>query len=186
MFAPNQKHQKKGWDTIDQLFADAENVWVIHYSCESFYDRTDSRSPRITSLAVRKLDGIAKFGMLEVYKPLLGLRVIRHKHSDCSNPNLIALRHSHSLFTKLQSVRMHFYGNTLLMIVAALAKKIKLNEAAIVFSKSFASRRWLPIHANVRSTTQRYGKIAHFFGSIFSEMITFFPIARASSSNVFR
>jgi hypothetical protein len=29
---------------------------VAHYSCESFYDRTDGRSPRITSIAVRKLD----------------------------------------------------------------------------------------------------------------------------------
>lgn len=41
---------------IDRLFADAANVWVIHYSCESFYDRTDGRSPGITSIAVRKLD----------------------------------------------------------------------------------------------------------------------------------
>jgi hypothetical protein len=61
MSAPNQKHQKKGWETIDKLFADAENVWVIHYSCESFYDRTDGRSPRITSLAVRKFDNAQTF-----------------------------------------------------------------------------------------------------------------------------
>lgn len=31
-------------------------MWVTHYSCESFYDRTDGRSPRITSIAVRKLE----------------------------------------------------------------------------------------------------------------------------------
>ena len=31
------------------------NVVVIHYSCESFYDRSDGTSPRITSIAVRNL-----------------------------------------------------------------------------------------------------------------------------------
>jgi hypothetical protein len=30
-------------------------VLVIHYSCESFYDRTDGSTPRITSIAVRNL-----------------------------------------------------------------------------------------------------------------------------------
>lgn len=29
---------------------------MIHYSGESFYDRPDGASPRITSIAVRKLD----------------------------------------------------------------------------------------------------------------------------------
>lgn len=29
---------------------------MIHYSCESFYDRPNGASPRITSIAVRKLD----------------------------------------------------------------------------------------------------------------------------------
>lgn len=32
-----------------------DNVVVIHYSCESFYDRPDRTSPRITSIAVRNL-----------------------------------------------------------------------------------------------------------------------------------
>lgn len=56
MTAPNPKKQKAGWATLDALFADAANVWVIHYSCESFYDRPNGASPRITSIAVRKLD----------------------------------------------------------------------------------------------------------------------------------
>lgn len=34
----------------------AEHVVVIHYSCESFYDRTDGTSPRITSIAVLNLE----------------------------------------------------------------------------------------------------------------------------------
>lgn len=35
--------------------SDPEHVVVIHYSCESFYDRPDGSSPRITSIAVRNL-----------------------------------------------------------------------------------------------------------------------------------
>lgn len=56
MTAPNPKRQKVARAKLDQLFDESHNVWVIHYSCESFYDRQDGRSPRITSLAVRKLD----------------------------------------------------------------------------------------------------------------------------------
>jgi hypothetical protein len=48
--------QRAALNTLDNLFADAANVWVIHYSCESFYDRANGRSPRITSIALRKLD----------------------------------------------------------------------------------------------------------------------------------
>ncbi len=51
MTAPNPARQKEGWAKLDRIFADAENVWVIHYSCESFYDRPEGRSPRITSIA---------------------------------------------------------------------------------------------------------------------------------------
>ena len=32
------------------------NVLIIHYSCESFYDRPDGSTPRVTSIAVRNLD----------------------------------------------------------------------------------------------------------------------------------
>jgi hypothetical protein len=56
MSAPNPKRQKQALATLDRLFEDAANVWVIHYSCESFYDRPEGRSPRITSIAVRKLN----------------------------------------------------------------------------------------------------------------------------------
>ena len=56
MTAPNQSRQRPAWTLIDGLAKDAENVSVIHYSCESFYDRPNGASPRITSIAVRKLD----------------------------------------------------------------------------------------------------------------------------------
>lgn len=56
MNAPNFKKQVIGWETLDGIFNDSANVWVIHYSCESFYDRPNGASPRITSLAIRKLN----------------------------------------------------------------------------------------------------------------------------------
>lgn len=54
--APNPKRQKEARHRLEGLFSDRSNVWIIHYSCESFYDRPDGASPRITSLAVRSLD----------------------------------------------------------------------------------------------------------------------------------
>ena len=33
-----------------------EDALIVHYSCESFYDREDGRTPRVTSIAVRNLD----------------------------------------------------------------------------------------------------------------------------------
>jgi hypothetical protein len=56
MSGPNPKRQKAGWAAIDALVADSANCWIIHYSCESFYDRPEGHSPRITSIAVRKMD----------------------------------------------------------------------------------------------------------------------------------
>jgi hypothetical protein len=53
---PNLRKQKAAWAALDNLFAEARNIRIIHYSCESFYDRPNGRSPRITSIAVRDLD----------------------------------------------------------------------------------------------------------------------------------
>jgi hypothetical protein len=55
MSSPNPQRQKAGRQVIDSLAKDAENTVIIHYSCESFYDRPDGASPRITSIAVRSL-----------------------------------------------------------------------------------------------------------------------------------
>jgi hypothetical protein len=55
MPAPNSQRQHIAQRILKQLFADAENVSVIHYSCEGFTDLPDGRSPRITSIAVRRL-----------------------------------------------------------------------------------------------------------------------------------
>jgi hypothetical protein len=40
---------------MDRLLDTAQTALVIHYSCESFYDKTDGKTPRTTSIAVRNL-----------------------------------------------------------------------------------------------------------------------------------
>ncbi|MCQ4763264.1 hypothetical protein [Cloacibacillus evryensis] len=41
---------------LHEIEANPSRYMVIHYSCENFYDRTDGRSPRITSIAIRNYD----------------------------------------------------------------------------------------------------------------------------------
>ncbi len=40
---------------LDELASRENTSLAIHYSCESFYDRPEGRTPRITSLAVRNM-----------------------------------------------------------------------------------------------------------------------------------
>lgn len=40
---------------MDALAEQAPTTLVVHYSCESFYDKTDGKTPRVTSIAVRNL-----------------------------------------------------------------------------------------------------------------------------------
>lgn len=56
MTAPNPRRQKIAQKTLEELFATPGKVWVIHYSCESFYNRPEGRSPRVTSIVLRELD----------------------------------------------------------------------------------------------------------------------------------
>jgi len=49
------KLHKKALNLVFELVNNPENIVVIHYSCESFYDRPDGSSPRITSIAVHNL-----------------------------------------------------------------------------------------------------------------------------------
>ena len=49
------KRRKQARSDLSALFENSKNVVVIHYSCESFYDRQDGSSPRVTSIAVRNL-----------------------------------------------------------------------------------------------------------------------------------
>lgn len=49
------KRRKDVWVKIEALQDQAATTLVVHYSCESFYDKTDGKTPRVTSLAVRNL-----------------------------------------------------------------------------------------------------------------------------------
>jgi hypothetical protein len=48
--------RRQAKNKLSELISKSDQVIVIHYSCESFYDRPDGSSPRITSIAVRNLD----------------------------------------------------------------------------------------------------------------------------------
>jgi len=48
--------RKRALEIIDRISDHPEDALVIHYSCESFYDRDDGKTPRVTSIAVRNLD----------------------------------------------------------------------------------------------------------------------------------
>lgn len=50
-----RNNRRQAQAELAQLFDQTHNVNVIHYSCESFYNRPDGSSPRITSIAVRNL-----------------------------------------------------------------------------------------------------------------------------------
>ncbi|MEN6413026.1 MAG: hypothetical protein ABFC84_09780 [Veillonellales bacterium] len=45
--------RNKARKSLAELMENSDHVLVIHYSCESFYDRETGTSPRITSIAVR-------------------------------------------------------------------------------------------------------------------------------------
>ena len=56
MTVSNPRRQREAKKVLDELFDHPNAVTVIHYSCESFYERKEGQSPRITSIALRKLD----------------------------------------------------------------------------------------------------------------------------------
>lgn len=49
------KRRKNVVHKMDSLLEQAATTLVVHYSCESFYDKTDGKTPRITTIAVRNL-----------------------------------------------------------------------------------------------------------------------------------
>jgi transcriptional regulator with XRE-family HTH domain len=50
------KKRKKALSKLADIFNQSEHVVVVHYSCESFYDRPQGASPRITSIAALNLE----------------------------------------------------------------------------------------------------------------------------------
>ncbi|MCG7549217.1 hypothetical protein [Pseudoalteromonas sp. Of7M-16] len=50
------RKRKETRKELSKLAKKADQVLLIHYSCESFYDIKDGRTPRVTSIAVRNLN----------------------------------------------------------------------------------------------------------------------------------
>ena len=50
------KQRNKALNHVTKYMSNPEHVNIIHYSCESFYNRDDGSSPRITSIAIYNLD----------------------------------------------------------------------------------------------------------------------------------
>ena len=79
-------------------------VVVIHYSCESFYDRPNGTSPRITSIAVRNLASgqTTSFSIHQVAERRKMLNNIEEHYDNLEKEMLDDFNnyiHSHSNFT---------------------------------------------------------------------------------------
>lgn len=59
MVAPNPALQREAQRTLDRLCERHERVYAIHYACQSLRPEERSGSPRITAVAVCRLDGRA-------------------------------------------------------------------------------------------------------------------------------
>ena len=49
------KKRKEARAELNKIYENSERALLIHYSCESFYDIKDGRTPRVTSIAVQNL-----------------------------------------------------------------------------------------------------------------------------------
>jgi hypothetical protein len=49
------RERKKSRQQIEDLYSDSMNVYIVHYSCESFYENSTGGSTRVTSIAIRNL-----------------------------------------------------------------------------------------------------------------------------------
>jgi hypothetical protein len=48
-----RRRRRAALQTLENLGRKEEHVLLVHYSCESFYDRPEGQTPRVTSIAVR-------------------------------------------------------------------------------------------------------------------------------------
>ena len=57
-----QRRKKEAKNKLKEINRKREHFYLIHYSCESFYDIKDGRTPRITSIAIRNFDFAQTYG----------------------------------------------------------------------------------------------------------------------------
>ena len=55
MAAPNPKRQREERERLNRLFANPGAVYVIHYACQSFFQKQQAGSPRVASIGIRNL-----------------------------------------------------------------------------------------------------------------------------------
>jgi len=49
------QNRKRALQAIERIIDHPSDSLIVHYSCESFYNRDNGKTPRVTSIAVRNL-----------------------------------------------------------------------------------------------------------------------------------
>lgn len=73
---------RKAKETINSFYDNNSHCLIVHYSCESFYDIKDGKTPRITSIAVRYLN-TAQTKSFSIHK-VAELRIIPFDQIDAN------------------------------------------------------------------------------------------------------
>lgn len=77
------KARREAWKLVDDLYTSSANVYIVHYSCESFYENATGASLRVTSIAMRNLStGQTKSWSLHKSAELAGLLESMDQHLD--------------------------------------------------------------------------------------------------------
>jgi hypothetical protein len=89
------RRRKRALNDLSVLKDTPNNILVIHYSCESFYDRPNGASPRITSIAVRN------WGTGQTYSFSI------HQHAEKDHKSIADIESEYDSFEK--SMLSDFY-----------------------------------------------------------------------------
>lgn len=85
------KARREAWKLVDDLYTSSANVYVVHYSCESFYENATGASLRVTSIAMRNLStGQTKSWSLHKSAELAGLLDSMDQHLDRLEMDMLA------------------------------------------------------------------------------------------------
>lgn len=77
------KARKQCSKDVDHIFNNAVRAYVVHYSCQSFYDNPSGNSTRVTSIAIRNLaSGQTKSWSIHKSAELAGQQNDIHKNLD--------------------------------------------------------------------------------------------------------
>jgi len=82
------QQRKNTLEKIDKIANTLENVLIIHYSCESFFNIKDGRTPRITSIAIQN----AKTSQTESFSI--------HKVAEIDNINITDIKNHYDVLEK--------------------------------------------------------------------------------------